>query len=995
MLADDKTTTVATAANQRPTRGPTTPSMSLFNAPQDEGYSEAPLGTQVPARSSGRMDPTVASWYSSLDVDDRISLAMTIMGDLPTSAVYDIVNAMGPLLHVNFLDRLPPEVCLKILGFLDPISVLQMAQTSRGSLPLSMDWTLWQQLYYREGWRTNQIELKSFERELMNETREARSVSRPQGGVVRKQSPSHDRVPPRKQLKLTENNNRPEFYVKDQDDDLEMADVEPRSPPEHRSIFGNPAPPVSRNRASDEDPATARRAARSSREPSAPPTQPIMRRQSSRSTKTAPADVSGLSSLVVLDRRENKRKLNWHYLYAQRRRLEANWEAEKYVNFQLPHPDHPNEAHRECIYTIQHSGKYLVSGSRDRTLRIWSLDTKRLIMPPLEGHDGSVLCLQFDPDPSEDIIVSGSSDSTVRIWQFSTGKLLQVMAKAHAEPVLNVRFDRRILATCSKDKTIKIFNRRPMHPNELGYPDIHQGIQPASVVLNNYGYNPSPSNSLPILPPFTQIGRLDGHGAAVNAIQIYKNEIVSASGDRNVKVWDWPLQTCIRTLVGHQKGIACVQYDGRRIVSGSSDHEVKVFDKETGLEVASLRGHTHLVRTVQAGFGDLPGSEEDDQVAAKNVDNDYFKAVDRGVVPRNLPKTKNRNAGSSRPEDIMAYGAKLPPGGGGGRYGRIVSGSYDESIIIWRRDKEGVWKAKHTFRQVDAARSASTNVNRPPPLSHPVGNGAYFHTLIDLVVPMGASALRQAIHQHPQMIWYSRLASAIMAEPLEAKRQQLRAVRDHAMQQHNAAAGLPWHQPSASAPSSDNQNPVAATAGPSSNVHNHGRAQTQDAGGSAGPQSSAGQAHAMAQQQTASTPQATNGSSTQHTQSVLPAPNSQPQTAASILASTVPPTPDEAQNIIDSVSQAQAQAAARAHDITQAHLQGQAMIHGHPQAPPAPAGAAAPANPGGNNMARVFKLQFDARRIICCSQTPIIIGWDFANGDAKIEEASRFFGAVE
>mgnify|MGYP001593351283 FL=1 len=167
----------------------------------------------------------------------------------------------------------------------------------------------------------------------------------------------------------------------------------------------------------------------------------IMRRQSTRGTKTAPTDVSSLSSLVVLDRRENKRKLNWHYLYAQRRRLEANWEAEKYVNFQLPHPDHPNEAHQECIYTIQHSGKYLVSGSRDKTLRIWNLDTKRLAMPPLKGHEGSVLCLQFDPDPSEDIIVSGSSDATVRIWQFSTGKMLQVMNKAHMEPVLNVRFE--------------------------------------------------------------------------------------------------------------------------------------------------------------------------------------------------------------------------------------------------------------------------------------------------------------------------------------------------------------------------------------------------------------------------------------------------------------------------------------------------------------------------------------------------------------------------
>ncbi|KFX96919.1 hypothetical protein O988_05112 [Pseudogymnoascus sp. VKM F-3808] len=948
--------------------------MTMFNAPQDEGYSEAPLGTQVSARGSGRMDPTVASWYSSLDVDDRISLAMTIMSDLPTSAVYDIVNAMGPLLHVNFLDRLPPEVCLKILGFLDPLSVLQMAQTSRGSLPLAMDWTLWQQLYYREGWRTNQIELKSFEKELMNEVLEAKSGFRPQGGVVRKQSPSQDRVPPRKQLKLTENNNRPEFYVKDQDDDLEMADVGPRSPPEHKSIFGgNPAPPTSRNWAPEgahvqEDPAGARRGLGVPRETMPLMTQPLMRRQSSRMGKAAQTEVSSLSSLVVLDRRENKRKLNWHYLYAQRRRLEANWEAEKYVNFQLPHPDYPNEAHQECIYTIQHSGKYLVSGSRDKTLRIWNLDTKRLHMPPLEGHSGSVLCLQFDPDPAEDIIVSGSSDATVRIWQFSTGRLLQIMGKAHREPVLNVRFDKRILATCSKDKTIKIFNRKPMHPDELGYPGVHQGMQPPSVVLRNYGYDPSPSNGLPVLPAFTQIGCLEGHGAAVNAIQIYKNEIVSASGDRNVKVWDWPLQNCIRTLVGHQKGIACVQYDGRRIVSGSSDHEVKVFDKETGLEVASLRGHTHLVRTVQAGFGDLPGSEEEDQAAAKNVDNDYFKAVDSGIIPRSLPKTQKRNAGSSRPEDIMAYGAKLPPGGGGGRYGRIVSGSYDESIIIWRRDKEGVWKAKHTFRQVDAARSALNDfeASRRPLLNDPRAAAAYFHSLIDLIVPLGANALRHAIHQHPQLIWYSRLASAIVAEPDDTKRHQLRAVLNQAL--HRA--------------SSDRPTPASLGAGPSTNPTPYAPTPVAPEG-SAQPQSSAAQSPAMAQQQSARILQTSNESPVQHTQSAPPGPSAHPQTSPNIPASSTPPMPPGAEATIQAVAQAQATAQAHAQGLVQAQAQAQ-------QAAAAPA----PANQGGN-MARVFKLQFDARRIICCSQTPIIIGWDFANGDAKIEEASRFFGAVE
>jgi F-box and WD-40 domain protein 1/11 len=48
-----------------------------------------------------------------------------------------------------------------------------------------------------------------------------------------------------------------------------------------------------------------------------------------------------------------------------------------------------------------------------------------------------------------------------------------------------------------------------------------------------------------------------------------------------------------------------------------------------------------------------------------------------------------------------------------------------------------------------------------------------------------------------------------------------------------------------------------------------------------------------------------------------------------------------------------------------------------------------------SNMLRVFKLQFDARRIICCSQTSTIVGWDFANGDEQIIEASRFFAPIE
>jgi F-box and WD-40 domain protein 1/11 len=859
---------------------------------------------------------------------------MSIIAQLPTSEVAEIVRRLRPRLYINFFNYLPPEVCLKILGFLDPDSLIKTARASREWMLLALDRRLWEQLYILDGFRVIRSEVQIFE-ESLNTDR-----SRPSGQNDDEHA-SKKRATPQRIL--------PSLHG---DGDSEMTDVD-TAIHKQPSIFG----PVTGARLTKEPPQDADVTMVSPRSPSSSQNSKLSSRQSrymetlharqsnrlsTQSTSSGYSPLSNKSSLVVLDRSDNKKRLNWQYLYSQRRRLETNWEAERYTNFQLPHPNHPEEAHEECIYTIQHSGKYLVSGSRDRTLRIWDLDTQRLIRPPLRAHQGSVLCLQFDADPEEDLIVSGSSDATVVLWKFSTGQIIQRLRKAHRESVLNVRFDKRVLVTCSKDKTIKIFNRRAMSPGDVGYPDLPAGVSPVPTFLNNYGFNPAPTAGLPIKQPYTMIGCLEGHGAAVNAVQIYGNEVVSASGDRTVKVWNWPEQTCTRTLIGHTKGIACVQYDGRRIVSGSSDNEVKVFDKESGLEVASLRAHSNLVRTVQAGFGDLPYSAEEDQEDARMIDHEYFKAVDTGAIPQTvyLQRGRPRNAGSRKPEDITAYGAKLPPGGGGGRFGRIVSGSYDETIIIWRRDKEGVWRAQHTLRQEEAAQVASrvtqmsrsnesmasqqsrsstpptatpnqsTDVDAPSSPFAPGGNAWYRH-LVDITIPQGPAALRQVLQAHPQLLTRNELAEKIQNLPT-ATQQAMHAVVAAAIQnQQQLLLGGP---------------PVSES----------GVSQTP-----------------------------------------IPTPQTQSSTATATNATNPTPTPSAVSNPVV-----------------------QATVNIHPiVANPAPAAPAQAQNQPHHhlpsNMARVFKLQFDARRIICCSQTSVIVGWDFANGDEQLIEASRFFAPVE
>jgi WD40 repeat protein len=68
---------------------------------------------------------------------------------------------------------------------------------------------------------------------------------------------------------------------------------------------------------------------------------------------------------------------------------------------------------------------------------------------------------------------------------------------------------------------------------------------------------------------------LVGHRAAVNVVDFDQKYIVSASGDRTIKVWSTSTCEFVRTLNGHKRGIACLQYRDRLVVSGSSDNTIR------------------------------------------------------------------------------------------------------------------------------------------------------------------------------------------------------------------------------------------------------------------------------------------------------------------------------------------------------------------------------------------------------------------------------------
>ena len=80
---------------------------------------------------------------------------------------------------------------------------------------------------------------------------------------------------------------------------------------------------------------------------------------------------------------------------------------------------HTFEGHTSLVTTVIHipDTKYIISGSYDKTLRIWNYETYEHINT-LYGHDNGVSSLTHIKNTK--YIVSGSDDKSVKIWNYET-----------------------------------------------------------------------------------------------------------------------------------------------------------------------------------------------------------------------------------------------------------------------------------------------------------------------------------------------------------------------------------------------------------------------------------------------------------------------------------------------------------------------------------------------------------------------------------------------
>lgn len=115
--------------------------------------------------------------------------------------------------------------------------------------------------------------------------------------------------------------------------------------------------------------------------------------------------------------------------------------------------------HEDGITAVVYSpdGNTLASGSQDGTIRLWHAHTGDLMLPPIE-ETGQVTSLAYSPDGN--LLASGSEDANaVHVWNAQTGKRLQTFT-GHTQSVNAVVFspDGETLASVSEDGTILLWD---------------------------------------------------------------------------------------------------------------------------------------------------------------------------------------------------------------------------------------------------------------------------------------------------------------------------------------------------------------------------------------------------------------------------------------------------------------------------------------------------------------------------------------------------------
>jgi WD40 repeat protein/transcriptional regulator with XRE-family HTH domain len=267
-------------------------------------------------------------------------------------------------------------------------------------------------------------------------------------------------------------------------------------------------------------------------------------------------------------------------------------------------------------------GKYLVTGSSDRTARLWDVATGETIRI-FSGHTGEIDGVEFSPD-GKYLLTGGGANHTALLWNVANGETVQIFS-GHTGNVDDGAFspDGKLIVTAGgEDKTARIW-------------DVATG-KTLYVLTGHTDYVPrvafSPEGKY-VLTTGDQTARLwdvatgeqvqifpgaDYKGFSALAFSSDGKYIATGSDDHIARLWEIAGGTLVREFIGHQGFVNGIAFspDGRFLLTSSHDRTTRLWDVATGETLRVFSGHTGQVQGVAfSPEGNLIATGSNDGIA--------------------------------------------------------------------------------------------------------------------------------------------------------------------------------------------------------------------------------------------------------------------------------------------------------------------------------------------------------------------------------------------